>query len=102
MPMVRTRLGHDVHDCPAGPPQFSPVRVRRYAELLHDLVRELVWGAIPSSGLPEEAVVVVRAVDEVARLVAANSAESQIAVRSRGQPARILCDARGQQRQIGE
>src|SRR5207237_6659608 len=52
--------------------------------------------------LREESIVVVGAVDEVARLVSPNAAESEVSIGGGGQAARILGHAWRKQRKVGE
>ena len=100
MHMIRSGLGDDIDHGAAGASLLRAVRIRRDAELLHHLRRELVGRAIASARLREECVVVVSPVDQCCVLKSANAAERQIAVGRRCQAARILCYPRRKQRQI--
>src|SRR6266853_1933914 len=80
MPLIRTRLGHDVHDRAASPPGLRAVTTRLRAEFLHHLIRKLVRRAIASHGLSEKSVVVVASIHQEAVVIATDSAIRKIAV----------------------
>src|SRR5207302_5630993 len=102
MPVVRSGLGHHVHDCSPRPSQFRTIGVGRNAKLLHHFVRKLVGGAIAAASLPKKRVVVIPTVDEVAGLISADPAKRQVAIGGGRQSARILRDSRSQQSQVSE
>ncbi len=91
MQLVRSRFCHHVDHRASGSSQFRTVRIRRDAELLDDFFGELIRSAIAAASLREKRVVVVSPVDQITRLISANAAKSQIAIRPRSQPARVLC-----------
>ena len=95
--VVGTGFGNDVDHRSARATEFGSVGVGGNAEFLDNFVGELIGGAITPASLPEEGIVVVGAVNEVAGLVAANAAEGEVAVRGRGESARVLGHAGSQQ-----
>ena len=92
----------DVDDGSAGAAEFGAIGVGGDAKLLHGFGGEIVRLAVASAGLGVEGVVVVAAVDEEAVLESSNAAEGEIAIGGRGEAARILRDAGGEQGEIGE
>jgi hypothetical protein len=102
VPVVRTRPGDHVHDRAPSPARFRAIAARRHAKFLHYLVRKLVRRSISSHGLSEEAVIVVRAIDQETGVIATNAAVRKVAVRFRCQTSRILRNSGHQQQQIGE
>jgi hypothetical protein len=96
MELVRSRFCDHVDHRASGPSQFRTIGVRRDAELLDDFFGELVGSAIAAAGLGKESIVVVSPVDQIAGLISADAAKSQIAIRSRSQPPRVLGHSRGE------
>ena len=100
--VIGAGFGDDVDDGAAGASLLGAVGIGGDAELLHDFGGELVGSAIASASLGEEGVVVVAAIDQEAVLESANAAEGKIAIGGGSQAARILGDAGGEQREVGE
>src|SRR5207248_591383 len=78
---IRPGLGDDIDHRAARPPQLCTVRVGGDAELLYHLIAELIRRPIPAGGLAEEAVVVVRAIDQKTGMKSAHAAKSEVAIR---------------------
>src|SRR6266571_6750530 len=102
MSAVGAGLGDYVHHGAAGASQLGAVRVGGDAELLNDLVAELVGSAIAAASLGEESVVVVGPIHQITGLIYANAAEGQVAIGGRGEAARILGNAGSEQGKIAE
>ena len=98
--VIRAGFRHHVDDRAARASLLGAVGIRRDAKLLHHFGGEMIGRAITSARLRKECIVVVAAVDQEAVLKSANAAEGKIAVGGRGQAARILRDAGGEQREI--
>src|SRR5581483_1752811 len=101
MQTVRTGLCHYVNYRSACASEFRAIGVRRNPELLHHFIRELVGCAIASTGLREEGIIVIGAVDQITRLISANAAKGKIAIGRGRHAAWVLRHARCKQRQIG-
>src|ERR1019366_4561693 len=81
-------FGNYVKDRASSLSEFRAVSVGGDAELLDDLVAELIRRAIPAPRLGKEGIIVVRAIHQKAVLKPPRSAKRQIAVRIGGETAR--------------
>src|SRR5579863_6247299 len=100
--LVRSGFGDHVDHCASGASQFGSIGVGRDAEFLDYLVGKLVGRAVASASLGEKGIVIVGAIDQIARLITADPAESQIAIRAGSHAARVLGDPGSQESQVGE
>src|SRR5438105_12641337 len=76
MNLIRAGFCHHIDYCAAGAPYLCAIGIRGDSELLHNLIRELVRGTIPSTRLRKEGIIIIAAIDKIARLVAANAAKT--------------------------
>jgi hypothetical protein len=75
MPVIGARLGDDIDHRAAGAPELGAVGVGRDAKFLHDFGRKLIGSTVASTGLREEGIVEVAAIDEEAVVESAQAAE---------------------------
>src|ERR1043166_95464 len=102
MKVIGTRFSDHIDYGSPSPTQFCSVGIGRNPKLLHYFIRKLIRSPIPSSRLRKEAVVIVRAIHQIAGLKSANSAKRQVSVRRGSKSARVLTNSGSQQSQIGE